>query len=164
MRLADHLQLHMPGLGLRFGKFDLAPASPGGHAINVHEIRRRGWGFVDDGNFEVLRAPVGIVQWSCQYTLRRVGDTLDLYHALARLPGTHAAFSLARYQLGRLSYMTRTTPRALCAPAMRAADACLRVLVQGWMGGVPLTDDAWVQVTLSPAARRDGAPHVHTYC
>ena len=112
-------------LGLAFGKAVIIPARAQGHLVTCEAAQAAGCTFDPSGNFEVLRAPVGQDEWAGDYTLKRAGETLGLFHALAGLHNSHAAFTLARYQLGRLSYMLRTTPQAQCASAIRAADLAL---------------------------------------
>ena len=135
MRTAAHLVTHLPVVGLQLGRAVVTPACPGSHLVTAAAVTAAGCALDPSGNIEVLRALVGDEGWAQQYTLARVQETLGLFQALAGLRGSHAAFYLARYQLGRLSYMLRTTPRALCAPAMGAADSCLRAPAQGGMGG-----------------------------
>ena len=72
-----------------------------------------------DGNFDVLRSPIGDEAWARRYTPTRAGEALDLFQALAALPGAHAAFSMARYQIGRMNYVLRDSPRTQCEPARR---------------------------------------------
>ena len=101
--------------------------------IDLAAVKAAGCTFVADGNFDALRSPIGDDAWARRYTLTRAGETHDLFQALAALPHTHAAYTLAKYQLGRLSYTLRAAPRAQCQPAIEAYDRCARALIQGWL-------------------------------
>ena len=147
-RVAAHLTAHMPrNTGLSFGKMQAVPASKN-NAIDGEAMKAAGCTMCAAEGFEVMRAPIGQEEWAQDYSRHRVEETMEVIEALAKLPSRHTGFYLARYQAGRTNYVMRTTPRGLCHQALKAVDGCTRALVQGWVGGTTLSEEAWTQTCL----------------
>lgn len=73
-RAAAHTRRHIGGLGLRFGKLEAAPAVPAATRADVAALRRAGCAWREDGNLDILRAPIGEPSW-CQRQLLGRADT-----------------------------------------------------------------------------------------
>ena len=97
-------------------------------------MRAAGCTWEPEGNFEVMRSPVGTDEWACRYTRARAKEALEVYAELAKLGDPRCAVYLARYLAGRANYIWRTAPRTQCVDALVAVDACVRALVQDWVG------------------------------
>ena len=66
--------------------------NPSAHPIDAAALQQAGCSWEPEGNFEVMRAPIGSDEWGRQYTRARAEETVEVYAELTRLGDPHAAF------------------------------------------------------------------------
>jgi hypothetical protein len=113
----------MPLLGLRFSKMDIIPASPAQHSVDPVPFLALGCKCIMDGNFELMKSPVGSTEWCEELVGKRVEKLSKACSAIVALPRKAAALYLLRFQTARMTYTVRTTPLQSCQRAVALADA-----------------------------------------
>ena len=105
----------------------------------------------EDGNFELLGAPIGDPEFCESYTAAECVDkSTACLAALADLEDSQTGLLLLRYcsSFSKVVYSMHTTPPAACALALQRFDEGVKACLEH-VGGLPLTDRAWQQATLS---------------
>ncbi len=128
LRALRHVKTVMPSVGLRFSLLQVVAATPGAQAAeNFAEFVAEGCTPVLDGNFEVLKSPVGDLEFSrgyCQKVAAKHGAVLNL---LADLGDPQVSHYLVKWCVngGRMNYTVRTTPPCATSSAAATFDAAV---------------------------------------
>jgi hypothetical protein len=125
-----HLQVVMPRVRLQFSKLEVIPAKVNGRAIDRNLFESHGFTVNMSGNFEVMKSPLAGTEFCEELVMKRVRKTAEVYKAFAAIPSRLAAFYLARFQMSRMNYVVRTTPKALCSIALAKCDASAKSLLE----------------------------------
>lgn len=141
-RSLEHLKRHMPSLGLHFSKIDIIPARPGSRDIDERRFSSLGCCFKRDGNFEVMKSPIGDSEWCAAFVKRRVQKMAAICTKLAQIPSSHAGIYLLRFQASRMVYTLRTTPLACCGDSIAAADRTVQATAESILGARLCKDQA----------------------
>ena len=129
-RAIAHLQQYMPALGLRFSKIDIVPAQPDSPNVDARTFEAMGCTLKRNGNFEVMKSPVGDSAWCSAYVQKRTVKLGGVCARIAQMTSGQAALYLLRYQSSRMIYTIRTTPLALCGDAIACADRTIQATLE----------------------------------
>ena len=114
VRTLRHLNLVMPGLGLRFSKLDAIPAAGNQSTIDVHALQQVGCKINLSKEFSVMQSPIGSVGFCDTFLQKKTDKAAKILSAIGELPDAHCALFLLRHQTGRMDYIARTTPLESC--------------------------------------------------
>ena len=155
LRALRHLQRVMPSIGLRFSSLVVGPAAgERGHTVDWAPFVAAGCSVAEAGNFEILKSPVGDIDFSRDFCLQTALKQAKVVDAIGQLPDPHCAFYLLRFSgnASRMTYLTRTTPKQHCSSALTHFDFTMQEAF-GHIAGLDLSPQMWLQATL---AARDG--------
>jgi hypothetical protein len=119
----------MPTLGLEFSKMDIVPSTPSA-SIDSKAFEDLGCTVVRDGNFEVMKSPIGTPAWCQEFVMSRVRKLSRVCTLISQIPSSSAALYLLRYQAGRMTYTVRTTPSPVCGAALVSADRVIQTATE----------------------------------
>ena len=155
LRALRHLKRVMPSLGLRFSSLLVGPAAgEHAHTVDWAPFVAAGCAVTEAGNFEILKSPVGELDFARDFCLQTALKQAKVVDAISHLPDPHCAYYLLRYSgnASRMTYLTRTTPKQCCSSALTHFDYTVQEAF-GRLAGLELTQQMWLQATL---ATRDG--------
>ena len=109
-RALAQLKALMPSLGLRFSRLEVTTAAGEAHNVHLDAFRDLGCTINLTQCLEIMKAPTGSRQFCEEVASKRVRKATQIVQAIVEVPDEHCAFHMLRYQAGRLSYLTRTTP------------------------------------------------------
>ena len=111
-----------------------------------------GFLWVPHGNFKLLGAAIGSLDWCESLLQRRVSKAKNLLDAIGRYSDAQGAFTLLRSCSGwaKILYSCRTVPPPLQREGLRQADTDIRHSL-GRLVGCQLTDDSWRIASLGVA-------------
>ena len=100
------------------------PAAPGGTSIDFQPFIDLGCNVHGDGNFEVLKSPIGTNVFCKEYCNTKVNKATKVLDAVVGLNDPQVAHYLLANSVNacRMNYMCRTTPAATCAEAANNFD------------------------------------------
>ena len=101
-------------------------AAGANHQVDLQSFVEAGCSINFSKNFEVMKSPIGDSLFCSEFANKRVAKAERTLHAIADLPDTHCALKLLRYQVGRLNYLVRTTPRSHVQAALQRFDSSVR--------------------------------------
>ncbi len=109
-----------------------------------------GFKWCTDGNFKLLGAPFGSVDFCSGIVRERVQKGQKLLRAVAEMPHTQAAVLIARQTASwaRLVYLSRVTPPDLISREVQEFSGTLRAAL-GEMLGDTLSDTDWTVASIS---------------
>ena len=148
LRCVVHWQGVLPQLGLRLSSAVVAPAVASA-PIDYSGFAALGCTIQADGNYEVLRSPVGTDAFCLAYCRERAGKQVDVVRRVGQLSDVQVGYYLLRFSCGagRMNYMARTTPLRLSGPALQLFDDGVRDAFCALTGFHP-HPLAWEQATL----------------
>ncbi|CAK9078242.1 unnamed protein product [Durusdinium trenchii] len=116
-------------------------------------------------SFTLLGAPIGNQQF-CDHTISSTQSkaTQPLLHAISQLPDPQTCLLLLRHcaSFCKIAYIKRFTPTSLVAAAFLAFDGAVRQCLETSCTG-PLTEQAWLQASLSTGSGGLGLRHAHLH-
>ena len=127
-RALRHMKAVMPSVGLRFSLLRVVAAAPGQQTEeSFAEFVAEGCVPVLDGNFEVLKSPIGELGFSrayCQRVASKQGAVLDF---LTDLGDPQVSHYLIKWCVNgsRMNYIVRTTPHLATCDAAAVFDAAV---------------------------------------
>jgi hypothetical protein len=147
-RALTHVKTILPMLGLRFSMLDAVPAAGGQHRIDKSTFETLGCTWVETGNLEVLKSPIGSPMWCAEYSSKRADRAVRAVQAVGALPAMHVAYNLLRVSASacQLTYLSRTTPPDFCGNALATFDRSQQAAFVR-LTGLPITDQQWTQAT-----------------
>jgi hypothetical protein len=127
LRALTHLKMIMPTLGLRFSTLQLIPAAGQAHSIDLDPFKTLGCSVQEDGNFEVLKSPLGTDGYCKEFCAKLVEKQREIFEFLATLGDPQVTHYLLKNSVNasRMNYLARTTPPAICADAAQAFDGAV---------------------------------------
>eukprot|EP00438_Fugacium_kawagutii_P010523 Skav214520 [mRNA] locus=scaffold410:228880:231177:- [translate_table: standard] len=149
LRALQHWSIVMPRLGLRLSTASVAPAAGTRRQVDFRPFAALGCSVCEDGNFEVLKSPVGDAAFNRAYCLQRAAQQATTVQLVGGLEDPQVAYYLLRWCCtgGRMNYLARTTPARHCLPAMAAFDLALHDAFCA-STGLALDRQAWQQAQL----------------
>ena len=101
---------------LRFSSLVMAPAAGQAHRVNIQSFAEAGCKVGLDGNFEVLKSPLGDEAWCAQYCNDYAEKHVRAAQAVGELADPQVAHYLLRWacNASHMNYLARTTPKAHC--------------------------------------------------
>ena len=102
------------------------------------------------GNLEILKSPIGSVEFCNEYSSGRVQKSIDTTAAVSKLGDPHVSYYLIRWvcNASRLNHLMRTTPHDHCQVGTHRFDDATRSAFTEF-SGIACTDAQWVQVCSS---------------
>ena len=94
-----------------------------------------------------MKSPMGSDSFCAEQVSKRVAKAVVVVTAIADLPDKHCALYLLRYQIGRLDYLVRTTPRSDCQEGLVVFDSAVRMAWER-INGRGMSDKEWKQARL----------------
>ena len=138
------------GLNIARDKTEIIPACTSVHNFSPRDFQ--GFLWVPHGNFKLLGAAIGSLEWCESLLQRRVSKAKNLLDAIGRYSDAQGAFTLLRSCSGwaKILYSCRTVPPPLQQKGLRQADTDIRHSL-GRLVGSQLTDDSWRIASLGVA-------------
>eukprot|EP00971_Amphidinium_carterae_P257080 5103681-Amphidinium_carterae.1 len=149
--VAESLQEKFAKVGLHMNSNKCQVIPRGQTSSQMRETFRK-YKWIDDGNFELLGAPIGTAQYCCQKARDKVVGAEPLLQAISQLPQKQTALHLLRYcgTFSLITYLMRTTPQLFIHEVLAEFDEVVKAALGEIMGTeVPL--HAWMQAQLSLA-------------
>ncbi|CAK9062512.1 unnamed protein product [Durusdinium trenchii] len=85
LRALQHWSVVMPRLGLKLSTASVAPVAGRQHQVDLRPFAALGCALCEDGNFEVLKSPVGDADFNRQYCLQRAAQQATLVQSVGAL-------------------------------------------------------------------------------
>ena len=161
-RALQHLVPVMPLLGLKFSKLDVIPAAGEGAQFDRGSFRDLGCKVVEKAEVTVMKCPIGDQDYCGSVLSKRVGKAQSILDQIGDLPDSHCALYLMQYQTGRMEYISRSTPFALCQDALLRFDLSVRNCFESIMGS-RFTNTEWQQARLPMRYSGLGMRSAHFY-
>jgi hypothetical protein len=102
--------------------------------VDVQAFADLGCAYRADGNFEVMKSPVGDTAWCQSFASSRIRKLAGVWGKKAQLPSAQAGIYLLRYQASRMIYTVRTTPFSKCDSAIAQADKVIETTAACLLG------------------------------
>ena len=138
-------------LGLEFqpSKMELIPCAGDACDADLSFFAAKGIRVNRTQAFELAKVPIGPREFALTCAGKRLRKVSALMDALTALPDRHAAFYVHRFccSSSRMTYLARTTPRAVIDPALQEFDAKARDTFEA-ISGLSLSDRRWDQCKL----------------
>ena len=75
----------------------------------------------------VMKSPIGSNEFCESVVRKRVDQSVSILQQIARLPNSHIALFLLRFQISRMEYVKRTTPLECCRSSLQCFDDGVRL-------------------------------------
>ena len=142
LRVLENWKNIMPSLGLRFSRLEAIPAACLDTLVDVSTFQGLGRSVNLSKTAIVMKSPIGSDTFSSGVVGKRVDESMHILEQIARLPNTHCALYLLRYQVARMEYTKRTTPLWSCRESLQRFDNGIRqALERIW--GRDLSEQEW---------------------
>ena len=150
LRSSLETRLRDIGLDIARNKTEIVPACTSVQNFSPQDFE--GFLWVPHGNFKLLGAAIGSLEWCESLLQRRVTKAKNLLDAIGRYSDAQGAFTLLRSCNGwaKILYSCRTVPPPLQQESLRQADMDIRHSL-GRLVGSQLTDDSWRIASLGVA-------------
>ena len=117
------------------------------HGADLEAFRNIGCDVSSEAAFVVMKSPIGPKLFCEQEVSKRVVEAERIIKEIADLPDHHVAFYLLRYQISRMDYVIRTTPKNACKGALETFESVVRGAFEKVIGKT-LDEAQWRQATL----------------
>ncbi len=131
------------GLDLALDKCEIVPSAKDHHAIPAHLFP--GYLWVPTGDFKLLGAPLGSLDFCTAHTQKRARKAGDLMHNIASLGHAQGSYLLLKQCAGfaKLAYSMRTVPPEFHESALSAFGDDLRSTLAAITGELFMEDRCW---------------------
>ena len=161
-RSVRHVKSIMHRFGVSFSRLEAIPAAGSRSTIDMQQFLDIGCAANMRANVAIMKSPVGSLEFCEEDVESRVGKSIRILEAIAKLPDQHSALYLLRFQLGRMDYLVRTTPSSHCSRALEKFDLAVKQTYES-ITGLHVTKEQWTEGCLPVKYGGLGARSVLSY-